>query len=161
MTRRAGTWQRGATLVELVVSIVVISVGLAGVLVVMERTTRTSGDPMVQYQAIAIAEAYLEEALLKEFNDPDGVGGETRVTFDDVNDYNGLTDNGAIDQNGQAIVGLEQYRVTMTVTAEAFNAVGPAPAVPVASARRVQVTVTPPFGSAIVMGAWRFDYAGP
>lgn len=142
----------GATLVELVVSIVVISVGLAGVLVVMDRATRSSADPMIQYQAIAIAEAYLEEALLKEFNDPDGLGGETRATFDDVNDYNGLVNNGARDQSDQPIVGLEQYTVTMTVTAEAFNAI------PAASARRVQVSVTPPFGGAVVMSAYRTAY---
>jgi len=44
----------GATLVELVVSIVVISIGLAGILSVMNRNLSSSGDPMVQHQAIAI-----------------------------------------------------------------------------------------------------------
>ena len=143
--------QTGATLVELIVSIVVISVGLAGILIVMDRNARNSADPLLQYQAIAIAEAYLEEALLKEFSDPDGLGGETRATFDDVNDYN-FTDVGARDQNGQAIGGLEQYTVTIAVTAEAFNGIA------AADSRRVQVTVTPPFGGAVVMGGYRTNY---
>ena len=143
--------QRGATLVELVVSIVVISVGLAGALIVMDHTARASADPMNQYQAIAIAEAYLEEALLQEFVDPDGLGGETRATFDDINDYN-FTDVGARDQNDQAIAGLEQYTVTIAVTAEAFNGIA------AANSRRVQVTVTPPFGSTVVMSAYRTSY---
>jgi len=121
------------------------------VLTVMDRTTRSSADPMIQYQAIAIAEAYLEEALLKDFNDPDGLGGETRATFDDVNDYN-FTDVGARDQNDQAIAGLGQYTVTVAVTSETFNTIA------AANVRRVQVTVTPPFGSAIVMSGYRTNY---
>ena len=51
---------------------------------------------MVMSQAVAIAEAYLEEISLKSFADPDGVDGEAaRVAFDDVNDYDGLVDDGA------------------------------------------------------------------
>ena len=36
-----------------------------------------SADAMVLSQAVAIAEAYLEEITLKPFADPDGVDGET------------------------------------------------------------------------------------
>lgn len=151
MRLRASIPQRGATLVELIVSIVIISVGLAGVMLVMDRTTRSSADPMIQYQAIAIAEAYLEEALLKEFTDPDGLGGETRATYDDVNDYN-FTDIGARDQNGQAIAGLGQYTVAVAVTPEIFNTIG------AANVRRVQVTVTSPFGGTVVMSGYRTNY---
>lgn len=151
MRLRASLPQRGATLVELIVSIVIISIGLAGVMLVMDRTTRSSADPMIQYQAIAIAEAYLEEALLKEFTDPDGLGGETRATYDDVNDYN-FTDIGARDQNGQAIAELGQYTVAIAVTSEVFNTIG------AANVRRVQVTVTSPFGGTVVMSGYRTNY---
>lgn len=134
---------RGATLVELVVSIVVISVGLAGVLVVMDRNVRASADPILVHQATAIAEAYLEEIALKSYTDPDGTNvGETRPTFDDINDYN-FTDVGARDNTGGAlpISGLEAYTVTVATAAATLNGV---------AGTRVTVTVTPPFGAPMV-----------
>lgn len=148
----------GATLVELVVSIVVISIGLAGVLLVMNRNVSSSGDPMVQHQAIAIAEAYLEEILAKDFTDPDGgetggpEAGETRATFDDVNDYNGLIDNGARDQNNSAIAGLGGYTVTVSVVNQAWNGI------PVADALLATVTVTGPGGLSVTLSGYRTRY---
>jgi len=129
--------QQGVTLVELIVSIVIISVALSGVLLVMNYTTSHSADPMIEYQAVAIGEAYLEEILLQSYNDPGGDAEAGRSDFDDVGDYNNLTDVGARDQNGQAIVGLESYTVSVAVAD--LPAFGPAgQTVP---ARRVTVTV--------------------
>ncbi len=83
--------QHGFSLIELVLFIVVISVGIAGVLSVMNLNAQHSVDPMVRKQAIALADSILEEVLLKEFCDPDNTeNGETgRDTFDDVDDFNG------------------------------------------------------------------------
>jgi len=96
--------QQGATLIELIITIVIISVALTGVLSVMNISTRHSADPVIQQQAIAIAESYLEEILLLPVTDPDGINiGETRATFDNIDDYNGLINNGVIDQHGNTI----------------------------------------------------------
>ena len=68
----SGRWvtdQRGVTLVELVISIVVISIALAGTLAVMRRTTASSADPMIVRQAVGVAEAYLEEILLNTWRE--------------------------------------------------------------------------------------------
>jgi prepilin-type N-terminal cleavage/methylation domain-containing protein len=69
MKRGAGT--RGVTLVELIVAIAIIGTGVAGILAVMEATTRRSADPMILQQAQLIGESYLEEILQKKFYDPD------------------------------------------------------------------------------------------
>jgi MSHA pilin protein MshD len=65
--------QRGASLVELVMFIMIVGIALAGTLLVMNRTTSQSGDPMLRKQALAIAESLLEEIELKGFTycDPD------------------------------------------------------------------------------------------
>ena len=63
----------GLSLVELIVFIVVVGVAVAGVLAALNLSTRASADPMIQKQALAIAEAVLEEAQLMPFTycDPD------------------------------------------------------------------------------------------
>lgn len=124
---------------EMVVIIVVISISATGLFGVLALGVGRSADPMLQVQAIAIAQGYLEEILLKNYNDPDGlpdVGG--RANYDDVVDYNGLNDTaGAQDQFGNPLIGLGQYNVGVTVTAT--NLGGGALLTP---ARRIDVVVT-------------------
>lgn len=57
--RRTG--QRGVTLIELVIFIVVVSVAVVGLLQIFARTTASSADPQLRKQALAIAEAMLDE----------------------------------------------------------------------------------------------------
>lgn len=145
---------RGVTLVELVVAIVIIGVALTGVLVVFVRNTSASADPLIWHQATAIAEAYLEEALTKNFTDPDGTSvGETRATYDDVLDYN-FTDTGARDQNGTPISGLGGYTVQVQAVADTLNGI------PNTDAIRVTVTVTPTIAtaSAVVISGYHTNY---
>lgn len=143
---------RGITLVELIVAIVIIGVALAGVLTVFLRNTSASADPLIWHQATAIAEAYLEEALTKNFT----VGpGNTRATYDDVLDYN-FTDVGARDQTGSPISGLEGYTVQIQAAYAALNDITQASN----NAVRVQVTVTPAIStsSAITISSYRTNY---
>jgi MSHA pilin protein MshD len=65
--------QAGISLIELLMFIVIVSVGLAGILSVMNVTTRASADPLLRKQAAAIAESLLEEVELHPFTycDPD------------------------------------------------------------------------------------------
>jgi len=113
------TVQAGVSLVELIVFIVIVSIAVAGVLVALDRSARNSADPLIIKQALAIAEALLDEVELAPFTycDPDdpnartaaGTGsctttepivptggaaqGESRYSvplFDNVADYNGF-----------------------------------------------------------------------
>lgn len=65
--------QRGISLVELIMFIVIVSVALAGILLVMDTVTRGSADPLIHKQSLAIAESLLEEVELMPFTycDPD------------------------------------------------------------------------------------------
>ncbi|OAI11049.1 hypothetical protein A1359_15235 [Methylomonas lenta] len=106
--------QHGVTLVELILTMVIISVALVGILAVINLTVSHSADPLVNQQAIAIAESYLEEILLQNYS---GNTSTNRADFDDVDDYNNLLDNGAHDQQGTAITNLNQYTVSVSVAA--------------------------------------------
>ncbi len=82
-----GTWNlyqgksRGLSLIELIVFIVVVSAAVAGVLGALNMATRASVEPMIQKQALAIAEAVLEEVQLMPFTycDPDDANAETAL----------------------------------------------------------------------------------
>lgn len=144
---------KGMTLVELVVAMVVISIALAGVLLVINYTTLHSADPVLRHQAIAIAEAYMEEIALKNYADPDSDGEGSRDLYDDVDDYNGLTDNGAHDQNGNAISGLENYTINVTVQSDNFG-----PATDEVTGLKIEVMVTDPAGESFALTGYRADY---
>jgi MSHA pilin protein MshD len=143
---------RGVTLVELIVSIVVIGVALAGVLVVIVRNTSASADPLIWHQAVIVGEAYLEEILTKNFT-ADGVEA-SRGLYDDVMDYNGLNESPPKDQNGTVINALAGYTVNVQVTTEALNNITLASG----NAVRVQVTVTMPTGSSVIVSGYRTNY---
>lgn len=147
--RRAGR-ECGVSLPELIVSIVIVGVGVAGILSVMNLTTRHSADPMILQQAQLVAESYLEEILLKKFYDPDTntvcsgtTAGETRTNYDNICDYNGLDDNaGARNQFGSGVTGLESYNVAVTVTGDGTVALGSLNNTGAVRVLRVDVVVT-------------------
>lgn len=74
--------QRGITLIELIVFIVIVSVGVVGLLSTMNSTIRNSADPMVRKQMVAIAESLLNEVLQQPFSycDPDDVNFPTATS---------------------------------------------------------------------------------
>jgi len=114
--------QCGFTLVELVLSIMVIGIALAGLVSVMNLTVFRSADPMLTEQAVAIAEAYMEEILVKDYNDPDGganVVEASRDLYDCVDDYAVITGEVPTDQDGNAMAGLGTYSVAVAVQAPA------------------------------------------
>jgi MSHA pilin protein MshD len=143
----------GVTLVELIVVMVVISIALTGVLMVINYTTSHSADPVLRHQAIAIAEAYMEEITLKNFADPDADGEGSRALFDDVDDYNGLVDNGAVDQNGNAIAGLGNYTVSVNVAPQSYG-----PAGSLVNGLQIDVTVVDPAGESLTLTGFRANY---
>jgi MSHA pilin protein MshD len=76
LKRRKGT---GLSLVEQIVFIAVVGVAVTGVILALNVSTRGSADPMVQKQALAIAEALLEEIQMQPFTycDPDDANAAT------------------------------------------------------------------------------------
>lgn len=143
--------QSGFTLIEVIIFIVVVSVALAGVLLVIDTVVRTSADPMVRKQALALADSVLEEILNKNYEDPDGLPNVVesgRATFDDVDDYNGQTQAAFADLPPQIAA---RYTIGIVVNPPApLNGV---------NAKRIVVTVTQVgSGEAISMTGYRGNY---
>ncbi len=113
--------QSAFTLIEIIVTIVVVGIAAVALLSVFTSVSRGSADPVIQQQATTIAEAYMEEIMLRAFNDPQG--GETgndegeagRAEYDDVKDYRSLATAPAADQFGNAVAALAAYTVRVDV----------------------------------------------
>jgi MSHA pilin protein MshD len=124
---------KGFTLIEMIVIIVVISIVAVALFGVFTTTVAGSADPMLRMQAVAIAQGYLDEAMLKAYTDPDQLennsceAGETRATYDDVRDYNCVNDNtsgvGPRDQSGNPLAGLGDYNVDVNVADDTIGGV--------------------------------------
>ncbi|MCC6709065.1 MAG: type II secretion system protein [Gammaproteobacteria bacterium] len=74
--------QSGATLPELIMFIVIVSVSVVGILSVLDFSVRHSADPMVRKQMLAIAESLLEEveAMAFTYCDPTDANVETATS---------------------------------------------------------------------------------
>jgi MSHA pilin protein MshD len=153
MTKRTSV---GFTLIEVIIFIVVVSVGLVGILLISNTVVKSSADPMVRKQAIAIAESIMEEVTQKEFSDPDGVQGAetTRATMDDVDDFNGKTQTlfNSSSGTGGWPAALDGYQVAIAVASDT-TVVGSV-ATP---AKQITVTVSRG-GESITLVGYRGNY---
>jgi MSHA pilin protein MshD len=176
--------EQGLSLIELTIFIVVVSIAATGVMLVMNLNTRHSVDPQLQKQALAIAEALLEEVELMPFTacDPDGADtcakpeaigpeaayanqpdpearGSATAPFDNVNDYHGFTlAGGGTDLGNSAnTVVPAGYSASVAVTPD--GAFGPSDSLlPSDKVLRIAVTVSYAGGSVVVEG-YRTQYA--
>lgn len=136
--------QRGISLIELIIFIVIVSVALTGILLVMNQVTAHSADPLVRKQALAAAESLMEEIQLQDFPAASGAPATVAVTKDNrtdyhvVTDYNGFATTGiyALNDGTAPIPGLEGYDANVAVTA------APLPLGGIAAGSAVQITVT-------------------
>lgn len=147
--------QTGFTLIEMIIFIVIVSAALAGILSVMNTVVKSSADPIVRKQAIALADSVLEEILQKAYCDPDGVSGETtRETMDDVMDFN-LKTNALFSAGTYPIPAalLAKYTITIAVAGDTTT-LGTTPNIP---AKKVTVTVAG-LGESISMTGYRTRY---
>ncbi|MBX9960416.1 MAG: hypothetical protein K2Y15_09790 [Burkholderiaceae bacterium] len=164
--------QRGLTFVELIFFIVVVTVGLAGILTVLDVSTSRSADPMVRKQMLVIAEGVMEEVRLQSFGwcDPDDANATTATTaagcaggtpaeirgdglnpWDQVTDYNGAAINTSL--AGTAFPAGYSAAVQVLAGDDLGGIAG-------GEALRIRVTVNyPPLNETLVLEGYRTRYA--
>lgn len=166
---RAGRWrsvpasragQRGATLIELVVMIVVVGIAAVTLVGAAFRLAPAGAGALVQTQALAAAQSLLDEAMAQPAPDGDAVGPETGEArgdatspFNHVNDYHGYETQGVRALDGSVIPGLEAYAVRMSVQPSALGNV------PAADGWWVRVEVQGPDGAQAVLAGLRVRLA--
>ncbi|AOY88875.1 MSHA biogenesis protein MshD [Marinobacter salinus] len=159
--------EQGATLVELVITIVIISVAIAGVVGAFSLITGRSADPLNQTRAIELAQLYMDEILTRKYDDSTSQGGvpkysgacniqteagETRATFDDVDDYDGLIDSPPRSAEG-ALTGYNGFSVSISVVCA-----GAEVGLPASEAKRIDLDITAPGNQSFVLSAYRANF---
>lgn len=148
---------------EVVVFILLVGVALAAVLQVYRLAAVGSAEPLVRRQALAVAQALIEEVAARPFgsaaSDDSAQGGfagpytlANRQFFDDVDDYHGLAMNGIRRLDNTPVAGLEGYGARVEVTPDALGGV------PATDSLRIRVTVTPPSGAPLVLETYRTNH---
>jgi len=180
--RPAGDRQTGATLIEVIVFVVVVSIAAAAVLGALQWAARASPDPMLRKQALAIAESLIEEislqpftwcdptdanvatansasgcATLAEANGPES--GESRYStsrpFNNVNDYDGFSMTGIRNVLNDPVTGLESFTATASVQPITLSDAAGAGA----AALRIAVSVTGPTNVSVALETFRTRHA--
>jgi MSHA pilin protein MshD len=179
--------QSGISLVELIMFIIIVSVGIAGILSVMNVTTQSSADPMLRKQALSIAESLLEEIQLQPFTYcdptdanvatatgtgdcaslPEGYGpegAESRYSatdpFNNVNDYGGAA-SGAAGFSMTGIKGLDNVAIAGLENYNATVTITDAAvgAIPADASLRIDVRVTSGTTVDVTLTGYRMRYA--
>lgn len=174
MSTRTRTCQSGLSLIELIMFIVIVGVGIAGITITYNTVVRHSADPMVRKQALAIAESLLLEIEQQPFTwcDPDDANATTATSaagcaggtlpesrgnnatpFDNVADYAGYNAPAADILGGNLVAGY-----TVTVAIAQTGGVAPFAGFPADAVLRIAVTVTGR-GENVTLVGYRARYA--
>ncbi len=155
------TTHRGYSLIELIITIVVTSIVMVIFFSIFGKNQLQSTSPVIQVKAAQLGQAYLEEISLKAYDENSPVGNarrcnsgvpapscsgaplgsdsETRIQFDDVDDYNGLSESPPRDAFNQIRTGFSSFSVNISVTYAGTDF-----SLPLQSLKKIEVTVTPP-----------------
>lgn len=175
--RRRSVFRRssGIALIDLIMAIAIIAIAVTGMVAAISLSVQHSADPLVEKQALAIAEALLEEVEMMPFMDCmagqkfDTASGSCIAAtksrgsmtdpFDNVLDYNNFTlASGGADLGNGLVTVPDGYSATVSVAADAESGQGGA-YLPAADAVRITVTVSYPGGGSLVLEGYRAKYA--
>ncbi|MCF6338398.1 MAG: prepilin-type N-terminal cleavage/methylation domain-containing protein [Gammaproteobacteria bacterium] len=169
--------QTGFTLVETVIVIVLVGVMMAGMTALFMNNVGNSHRPYLRQKALAVTNAFMDEILRKRWNEATPLGGgcvnttsgscvtgpaviaigtdgESRATYDDIDDYHGLNQSPPQDSSGTDMPGYAGYTVNVSVIQPGVNW----NAVPAADVRLITVSVTSSSNETLSVSAYRINF---
>lgn len=149
--------QRGITLIETVVFMVIVSIALSTLLMVFNQSVMQSVDPALRVKALERGQGVMDLILTRKFDENTPTGGVPAcgtssaaacagivadTDYDDIGDFNGYSST-------------DDPRFPLRVSVvEAGTELG----LPLAQARRITVTVTMPDGNNLTLAAYKANF---
>lgn len=144
--------ERGFTLVELVVFIIVISIALLSLLAVYQQAVVSSVDPVKRIRMLELSQAQMDRVIALRYDEAtpmggipacDSLGGLSCTNspdggFDDVDDYHNFVDTPG------------NYHRRVTVTPGQYDNGF--------AAKEIRVTVTAPDGESLTLTSYRYNF---
>ena len=178
-TSRNANKQRGVTLVELVISIVVLSIAMVALMNAFSVSMSSSGDPLWRNKTLKLAQLYLDEILAKRYDENTPLGGlpfvvspscsglgpdsgeANRADFDDVDDYHDPVAKVPVSLTGSLDASYDNYTVAITVECDDNTVVGAldsAGSISAAQAKKISVTITPPNQPSLTFAVYKGNF---
>lgn len=180
--KRPSFHQQGFTLIETIVFLLVVGIGVVGLLSAIGTAVRHSADPLPQKQALAIAEALMEEINAAGFtfcqagtpnfasateatetqcgvNSVESVGPETGEVrpYDNVNDYVAALDAEPVQLDvskiNASMPAPPNYKASISISQAGMASI------PAADALRITLVVTGPNNTRVSLDSYRTRHA--
>jgi MSHA pilin protein MshD len=157
---------QGMSLVEMILTIVIVSVAMVASLKSFSVLSGRSSDVMVQTRALDLAQLYIDEILSHRFDEATGVygtptytgvcritdDGETRESYDDVDDFAAINAETPALIDSSLAADYAGFSVSVAVTCD--DSIG----VNTGGTKLVQVTITDPIGNNSIFSAYKGNY---
>lgn len=134
--------QRGVSLIELIVFMVVVGIAFSALMSVYVQSAINNADPLINSRLLEAAQSRLDEVIALKYAEETPTGGVPACTacstnvdgVNDVDDFNGVTDNP-----------YPNYDRVVAVTVDGDR-------------KLVTVTVTAPGGQSVALSAYRYNF---
>ena len=157
MKRKSGRLyrdKRGVTLIDLILVMVIVAIAIPPILGLLIQVVRGNTFGVTVSHSNSLASTLLDEIRSKQWDQTDptpsvtlGPDAETRTTYNDVDDFDGLDESPPQDSLGNPLAGFNGYRQQVSVcyvTNTDLNTCVGGPTI----YKKVTVTVTDPEGRA-------------
>ena len=158
---------QGTTLIELVMTIVIISVAIAGVVGAFSLIAGRSADPLNQTRAVALAQLYMDEILSRKYDEATPPGGVPKTSgcainaeesdregYDDVDDYNAINSAAPKNTDGE-LLGSAYSGFTVSVN---VSCAGGEVGLAADEAKRIDITIIDPSSQSYLFTAYRANF---
>ena len=157
---------RGMSLVEMVITIVIISVALVASLRAFSTLVGRSSDSLIQSRSLDLAQLYFDEILSRRYDEDSGTNGvpayvggcritdegEGRGDYDDVDDYDAIANESPETVDTSLVADYSGFTVSISV--ECDDSIG----VLAGGAKRIDISVRDPADKTSVFSVYKGNY---
>ena len=158
--------RRGFSLIEALISLLIVGTLLAASGAAISTAARSSTSQQEMLRGESLARQLLAEIVQKKYQQPSAITltlgpetGETRATFNDVDDYAGYSETPPADSSGAAIAGYTGWTRSVEVKWADPSTLAAAALQAETNVKRIIVTVTAPSGRSWSVSAIRTSYS--